>query len=321
MSWTGRIALAVLFALVAGAVARADNQPKYATMNKSWSPYGDAQPQPPAPIPPAPVPAPQQQAAQNPAPLQQQQSLPPQQQPMQQQAPTRSAASDYDPQDMSDAQPIARPQQQVVPQQRIAPPPQAEPMRDDPPPMRMASVRPQSPFGGGNSVGDYRLGTGDKVRVTVYGEDDLSGEFQVDSTGFLRLPMIGQIRAAGLNSQTLEGAITQAYAQGYLLAPRVNVEITVYRPFYIIGEVNKPGEYAYVNGMNVLNAIALAGGYTQKAAEAHVYLRKNGTSDEIKVASGDNIQIMPGDIVRVGSNPLWDVLSIVGPLAPFAPRY
>lgn len=246
MRWTFRIGLTLLAAVIAGAVARADDQPKYSTMGRSraWSPPDQAETQQPQPLQP------------------------------------RSTQT----------------------------------------PLKLAAIQ-QTSLPASNGPTDYRLGTGDKVRVTVYGEDDLSGEFQVDSTGFLRLPMIGQVRAAGLNAQALEGSITAAYGQGYLLEPRVNVEVTTYRPFYIIGEVNKPGEYAYVNGMNVLNAVALAGGYTQKAADGHVYLRKNGTSKEIRVAADQTVQVMPGDILRVGSSGLWDVLSIVGPLAPLAPRY
>jgi polysaccharide export outer membrane protein len=185
-----------------------------------------------------------------------------------------------------------------------------------PAPVRVASVAPMPSLS--NGPDDYMLGTGDKVHVTVYGEDDLSGEFQVDSTGFVRLPMIGQVRASGLTARALEAAITSGYAQGYLLQPRVNVEVTLYRPFYIIGEVNRPGQYPYVNGMNVLNAVALAGGYTQKAIEGHVYLRKNGTAKEEKVNADAVTEVDPGDIVRVDSNPLWDIISIVGPLAPFA---
>jgi polysaccharide export outer membrane protein len=227
MRWAYRIAFVALAALVAAAPARADGQPKYATMQKSWSP----QPQ---------------------------------------QAPVHLAAVQQ-PQDVTS-----------------------------------------------NNTDDYKLGTGDKVRITVFGEDDLSGEFQVDSTGYLRLPMIGQVRAAGDTAHALEDQLTATYSQGYLLEPRVNVEVTTYRPFYIIGEVNKPGEYAYVNGMNVLNAVALAGGFTQKATEGHVYLRKANTNQEIRVAADQTITVMPGDIVRVSSSPVWDVLSIVAPLAPFA---
>jgi polysaccharide export outer membrane protein len=255
MRWTYRIAFALLAAIVAGAVARADDQPKYATMGRGWTPPVEQQ-------------APQQ--------------MPPQQQ-----------------------------QMPTAPQQTRTQPVQTRPVQ-------LASVQQSQSFG--NSGVDYRLGTGDKVRVTVYGEDDLSGEFQVDSTGTLRLPIIGQVRAAGLTAKALEDSITATYGQGYLLQPRVNVEVTAYRPFYIIGEVNRPGEYAYVNGMNVLNAVALAGGFTTKATEGHVYLRKAGTSREITVAADQLTDVMPGDIVRVGSNPLMDVLSIVSPIAPLV-RY
>ncbi len=115
----------------------------------------------------------------------------------------------------------------------------------------------------------YRLGTGDTVRVTVFGETDLSGTFEIDSQGYVRLPLIGQIAAAGLSTYGLESRITDSLISGkYLLNPRVNVEVTTYRPFYIVGEISKPGEYPYVNAMTTQNAIALAGGFTDRAVES-----------------------------------------------------
>jgi protein involved in polysaccharide export with SLBB domain len=146
---------------------------------------------------------------------------------------------------------------------------------------------------------DYQLGTGDKVRVTVYGEDDLSGEFDIDGSGYVRLPLVGQVKAAGLSVHAFEGAVTEKLKAGYLKNPRVSVEITNYRPFYIIGEVNKPGEYPYVNNMTVLNAVALAGGYTYRASESEVYVRRNGSKDEAKEPADGTAKILPGDIVRV----------------------
>ncbi len=97
----------------------------------------------------------------------------------------------------------------------------------------------------------YRLGTGDKLKLTVFGQDDLGGEFTVDDQGFIRLPLIGQVKAAGLTLHDFEDAVTSKLADGYLRDPRVSVQVVNYRPFYIIGEVNKPGEYPYENGMIV----------------------------------------------------------------------
>jgi len=145
----------------------------------------------------------------------------------------------------------------------------------------------------------YRLDTGDKVKVIVYGEDDLSGEFDVDGSGFVRLPLIGQVRAAGLSLKDFESAIEAKLAVGYLVNPKVSVAVSNYRPFTILGEVNKPGEYPYENGMTVLNAVALGGGYTYRADKDEVYIRRKGSSAEIKLPADDRTSVYPGDTVRV----------------------
>jgi len=145
----------------------------------------------------------------------------------------------------------------------------------------------------------YRLGTGDKVKLTVFGQDDLGGEFTVDDQGFIRLPLIGQVKAAGLTIHGFEDAVTSKLADGYLRDPRVSVEVVNYRPFYIIGEVNKPGEYPYENGMNVLNAVSLAGGYTYRANDSAVYVRRKGNPNEEKEPADQTTIIYPGDIIRV----------------------
>src|SRR5579862_9345479 len=115
-----------------------------------------------------------------------------------------------------------------------------------------------------NAAIDYRLGAGDKVKVTVFGEADLGGDFQVDAMGFVRMPMIGQVKAGGLTTHDVENNIRTALADGYLNDPRVAVEITTYRPFYIVGEVQKPGEYPFANGMTAQTAVSVAGGFTAK---------------------------------------------------------
>jgi polysaccharide export outer membrane protein len=168
----------------------------------------------------------------------------------------------------------------------------------------------------------YLLGTGDKVRVIVYGEDDLSGEFQVDENGNISVPMIGQVRAANLTGSALEQAIQARFADGYLNDPRVSVQVTQYRPFYIIGQINKPGEYSYVNEMTAPNAIALAGGYTDHADDAEIYVRRYGETREAELPADTRTRIYPGDVIRVSKSNFWTVMDAVVPVAsavsPFA---
>lgn len=179
-------------------------------------------------------------------------------------------------------------------------------------------TRPLLPPAAGTVEESYHLGTGDKVRIAVFGEDDLSGEFQVDGNGHISLPLIGEVTAAGETAPELEQLIAGKLADGYLRNPQVSVSITTYRPFYVIGEVNRPGEYAYVNGMSALNAIALAGGYTPKSNESTIYIRRNGSLDEEKVSADQMTRILPGDVIRVPIAPFWAVMSFVSPLASAA---
>jgi protein involved in polysaccharide export with SLBB domain len=161
----------------------------------------------------------------------------------------------------------------------------------------------------------YELGTGDKVRVIVFDEPDLGGDFQIDDGGFIRLPLIGQVRATGLSPRELEDRIAAALGDGYLNQPRVNVEVTDYRPFYIVGEVNKPGQYAYVNDMTALNAVALGGGYTVKASDSSVYIRREREKEEQRFPADATTKIHPGDVVRVPPTAFWAAITFAGPLS------
>jgi polysaccharide export outer membrane protein len=145
----------------------------------------------------------------------------------------------------------------------------------------------------------YRLGTGDKLRVNVYGEEDLSGEFIVDGPGQVQLPLVGQVKAASLTIHEFVAEVVGSLNQGYLKDPKVSVEVLNYRPFYIIGEVNKPGEYPFENGLNVLGAVALAGGYTYRANDNDIYVRRSGAGKEVSVPAESSTKIYPGDIIRV----------------------
>jgi protein involved in polysaccharide export with SLBB domain len=148
---------------------------------------------------------------------------------------------------------------------------------------------------------NYKLGSGDKIKLVVYGEDDLGGEYLVDGAGQIQLPLLGQVPAAGMTIHQFVAAVTNLFvSEGYLKRPRVSVEVENYRPFYIIGEVKTPGQYPYVTGMNALNAIALAGGYTYRADDTVVYVRRNGSNTEVKAPLDQTTKIGPGDIIRVG---------------------
>ena len=146
---------------------------------------------------------------------------------------------------------------------------------------------------------DYKLGPGDKLRVTVFNEPDLSGEFDVGGQGTIALPLIGQVAVVGLTLSEVDALITQKYGANYLVAPRVSVEVLNYRPFFIIGEVKNAGSYPYVNGMTVLNAVALAGGYTPRADRGDILLKRanSGSTGEQRVT--EDTTVLPGDVIRV----------------------
>ena len=146
---------------------------------------------------------------------------------------------------------------------------------------------------------EYQLGSGDRVRVIVFRHEDLSGEFQLDGTGRFAMPLVGTINANGLTTRQLEEAIQKAYHDGeYLIEPQVNVEVTNFRPFYITGEVNRPGSYEYVDGMTVDQAISLAGGFGYRAAKDEVMIKRGGSSAPSAIVAGGQ-RVSPGDIIEV----------------------
>ena len=144
---------------------------------------------------------------------------------------------------------------------------------------------------------EYQLGAGDKLKITIFDEPDLSGEFELDGAGGVALPLIGQMQAMDLSPRELEARIEARLLDGYLLRPRVSIEVLSYRPFYIMGEVNQPGSYPYRAGLNVLNAAALAGGFTYRADEDDIAVKRGGKGDA-KATDLESL-VRPGDIIRV----------------------
>lgn len=145
----------------------------------------------------------------------------------------------------------------------------------------------------------YRLGLGDKVRIQVFGEPDLSGEFQVSGAGALAAPLIGDVPAVGLTARELETALTARYRNGYLRDPKISVEVYDFRPYFILGEVEKPGRYPSSEGITVMNAIATAGGFTYRANTKKVYIRRAGETTERAADLNADIVVQPGDVLRV----------------------
>ena len=118
-----------------------------------------------------------------------------------------------------------------------------------------------------------QLQAGEKIRVTVFGENSLSGEYQIDPSGFVSLPLAGTVKAAGLTQNDLARELEANLRSGYLKDPKVTISIIEFRPFYILGEVEKPGSYPYLSGLNVMSAIATAGGTTYRASQSTVLIQ------------------------------------------------
>lgn len=144
----------------------------------------------------------------------------------------------------------------------------------------------------------YTLDSGDRVRIVVFRHEDLSGEFVVDGSGAFAMPLIGEVDAAGLSTRQLEERIAERLRDGYLVDPQVSIEVLNFRPFFILGEVNQPGQYPYASGMSVINAVALAGGFTFRARENAISVQRGGSGAPQVVVTPDT-PILPGDIVRV----------------------
>ena len=147
---------------------------------------------------------------------------------------------------------------------------------------------------------EYVLGSNDKLRVIVFGEDQLSGEFSVGADGRIAFPLIGSIQAGGRPPTEVQETIAAALRSGYVRDPRVSVEVLKFRPFYILGEVQKPGEYPFSTGMTVLKAVATAGGFSYRANTRRVYIRRLGEQAEHVEDLKPSTAVLAGDTVRIG---------------------
>jgi protein involved in polysaccharide export with SLBB domain len=171
---------------------------------------------------------------------------------------------------------------------------------DAPQPVRKPAARAAATRIPQTDLSAYRLGIGDKLRIDVYGEPDLSIETVIDGTGNISYPLLGAVPARLKTAHQLEELLKTSLASGYLIEPDVRVSVVQYRPFYTIGQVKRPGPYPYVLGITVEKAIAIAGGLTTLASTRNMFLlRENATTQSQRIKVGLDAVVLPGDTLLV----------------------
>jgi polysaccharide export outer membrane protein len=153
---------------------------------------------------------------------------------------------------------------------------------------------------------EYQLGPGDAVRIITFGEEPLTGEFRVNDSGSIALPLVGSVHAAGLTTAELESAVAGVLKRANLLRkPSVSAEVIAYRPIFVLGEVNKPGQYPYQPGMTVVTAAAVAGGFTYRAVESYASVVRTipgGKTEAPSAIEGKALRqtlVQPGDVITI----------------------
>lgn len=147
---------------------------------------------------------------------------------------------------------------------------------------------------------DYRLSPGDRVKVTVFNEVDLTGEFQVNESGNVAFPLAGEVAASGRSVPEFKAELTKTLRGRFVKNPKVSVEVANYRPFNVIGEVRNSGQFAYRPGLSMQDAVAMAGGYTYRANTRLIYVRRADAGGESSVNPDERqVPVMPGDNIRI----------------------
>lgn len=149
------------------------------------------------------------------------------------------------------------------------------------------------------STSDYRLGSGDKIKVTVFGQQDLSIETLLNDKGTIDYPFLGPVQAAGKTPAEFQSLIHNGLKGDYLVNPTVSVSIVEYRPFFIDGEVESPGAYPFQPGLTINKAAALAGGYTERASSSKIFIIRSNDPTQKSIKIDGNALLLPGDIVTI----------------------
>ncbi|HWK01316.1 MAG TPA: polysaccharide biosynthesis/export family protein [Xanthobacteraceae bacterium] len=145
----------------------------------------------------------------------------------------------------------------------------------------------------------YTLGAGDRLRVVVFGQDGLSNTYAVDGAGKITMPLIGPIAARGKTTGELASAISAKLKAGYIREPHVAVEVEAFRPFFILGEVTNAGQYAYVNGLTVQSAVAIAGGFSPRALKTNAHVSRIVDGRTVTATVPLSYPLRPGDTVTI----------------------
>jgi polysaccharide export outer membrane protein len=156
-----------------------------------------------------------------------------------------------------------------------------------------------APDVGAQVLQEYRIGPGDRLNITIFGHNDLSGEVQVDGSGRISMPLIGQLMANSKTIMELQEEVTATLDKDYIINPRVSVEVVNYRPFYILGQVNRPGSYSYIEGMTVRMAVAIAGGFTRRADEDVIVIILANDPEQVEYEVTQGGRVLPGDSIEV----------------------
>jgi polysaccharide export outer membrane protein len=171
---------------------------------------------------------------------------------------------------------------------------------DPQPPMTAQTVQQPSQMTQTIRMGEYRVAPGDKLRVVVLSDTELSGEYEVDSVGAISPRLAGRTQVVGMTTPEIEDTLRNRYkADGVLLTPRLSVELMTRRPFYVVGEVTRPGAFAFVSGINVVQAVAIAGGYTRRASKTRMTIQRFNTTMGSEETVTEDSPVGPGDIIRV----------------------
>lgn len=147
---------------------------------------------------------------------------------------------------------------------------------------------------------EYRVGAGDQLRITVFGEADLTGQYLINPQGDIAFPLIGNVSAGGKTIAELTADLTTALQRDYIRQPNVAIEVLNYRPFFILGEVRTPGTYPYSANLTVLNAVATAQGFTYRAERGRVFIKHAWEDEERVYRLTTTTPVQPGDTVRIG---------------------